>query len=171
MPSDLHTHDLIMRMKAIKEEQHLSPQDISRMLDAAGYHVSENSIRKVFADGSENKTFRFHDTLQPISRVLFGIYGNETEDSEVEGLKAAIRVKDELIEKLERLLAEQKSSASRGNTFLMEQIRLKDERIDRLMSRVDEVLSSNRELTQQLQKLLDKCDSCPVKRITEDQTP
>ena len=164
MPSDLHTHDLIQRMKAIKEEQHLSPQDISRMLDAAGYHASENSIRKVFAEGSENKTFRFHDTIQPISRVLLGIYGNETDDSEVEGLKAAIRVKDELIEKLERLLAEQKSSASRGNSFLMHQIELKDQRIDALMSRVTVLL-------EQLQKLLDKCDNCPAKRITEDQTP
>ena len=164
MPSDLHTHDLIMRMKAIKEEQHLSPQDISRMLDAAGSHVSENSIRKVFADGSEHKTFRFHDTIQPISRVLLGIYGNETDDSEVEGLKAAIRVKDELIEKLERLLAEQKSGASRGNSFLIHQIELKDQRIDALMSRVTVLL-------EQLQKLLDKCDNCPAKRITEDQTP
>lgn len=156
MPSSLHTHDLILRLKAIKEEQHLSPQDISRMLDAAGSHVSENSIRKVFAPGSENDNFRFHDTLQPISRVLLGIYGKETDDSEIEGLKAAIRVKDELIEKLERLLAEQKSSASRGNNFLMDQIRLKDERIDRLMTRVDEVLAINKDLLQQIQRLVEK---------------
>lgn len=156
MPSDLHTHDLIMRMKAIKEEQHLSPQDISRMLDAAGYHVSENSIRKVFAEGSENKTFRFHDTIQPISRVLLGIYGNETDDSEVEGLKAAIRVKDELITKLERELADVKTESARRSTFLMDQIRLKDERIDRLMSRVDEVLAINKDLLTQIQRLFEK---------------
>lgn len=156
MPSSLHTHDLILRMKAIKEEQHLTPQDIERMLDAAGYHVSQNSIRKVFAEGSENQNFRFHDTIQPISRVLLGIYGSDTEDSEVEGLKAAIRVKDELIEKLERLLADVKTESARRSTFLMDQIRLKDERIDKLMSRVDEVLSSNRDLLQQLQRLIEK---------------
>ena len=127
MPSSLHTHDLILRMKAIKEEQHLSPQDISRMLDAAGYHVSENSIRKVFAPGSENQNFRFHDTIQPISRVLLGIYGSDTEDSEVEGLKAAIRVKDELITKLERELADVKTESARRSTFLMDQIRQKEE--------------------------------------------
>ena len=156
MPSSLHTHDLILRMKAIKEEQHLSPQDISRMLDAAGYHVSENSIRKVFAPGSENQNFRFHDTSQPISRVLLGIYGSDTEDSEVEGLKAAIRVKDELITKLERELADVKTESARRSTFLMDQIRLKDERIDKLMARVDEVLSSNRDLLQQIQRLIEK---------------
>ena len=38
----------------------------------------------------------------------------------------------------------------------MNQIKLKDERIDKLMNRVDEVLASNRELLQQLQRLLEK---------------
>ena len=156
MPSNLHTHDLILRMKAITDEQHLTPQDISRMLDAAGYHVSENSIRKVFADGSENHNFRFHDTIQPISRVLLGIYGSDTDDSEIEGLKAAIRVKDELITKLERELADVKTEAARRSTFLMDQIRLKDERIDRLMSRVDEVLAINKDLLTQVQRLFEK---------------
>lgn len=149
MPKNLHTHDLILRLKAIRDEQHLSPQDIERMLDAAGYHVSQNSIRKVFAPGSENDNFRFHDTLQPISRVLLGIYGQETEDSEVEGLKAAIRVKDELITKLERELADVKTESARRSTFLMDQIKLKDQRIDKLMARVDVLLA-------QLQNLLEK---------------
>ena len=156
MPSTLHTHDLIQRMKAIKEEQHLSPSQIYDMLEAANYHVSLNSIKKVFSEGSENEHFRFHDTLQPISRVLLGIYGTDTDDTEVEALKAAIRVKDELIEKLERDLVETKSSTSRGNAFLMHQIELKDERIDRLMTRVDGVLASNKELLAQIQALLEK---------------
>ena len=38
----------------------------------------------------------------------------------------------------------------------MDQIRLKDERIDKLMARVDEVLSSNRDLLQQIQRLIEK---------------
>ena len=150
MPSNLHTHDLILRLKEIQVERNLSAQRIYDMLEAAGYHVSLNSIKRVFAPGSENKEFHFHDTVQPISRVLLGIYGNETNDSEVEGLKAAIRVKDELIEKLEQLLSEQKSSASRGNTFLLDQIKLKDERIDKLMARVDVLLAQLQELLKRL---------------------
>ena len=149
MPSTLHTHDLIQRLKVIKEKQKLSPQQIYDMLEAANYHVSLNSIKKVFSDGSENEHFRFHDTLQPISRVLLGIYGEDKGDSEVDALHAAIRVKDELITKLERELAEVKTESARRSTFLMDQIRLKDERIDRLMSRVDVLLA-------QIQNLLDK---------------
>lgn len=156
MPSNLHTRDLILRLKEIKSAQHLSPQDIEGMLDAAGYHVSQNSIRKVFADGSEDLHFRFHDTLQPISRVLLGIYGSDTDDTEVEGLKAAVRVKDELIEKLERELALTKTNSSEDIAYLKDQIAKKDERIDRLMSRVDEVLASNRDLLAQIQRLIEK---------------
>lgn len=155
MPTNLHTHDLIQQLKAIKEEQHLTPQRICEMLDAANCHVSLNTVKKVFAEGSEDQHFRFHDTLQPISRVLLGIYGEDKGVSEVDALHAAIRVKDELIEKLEHELAEQKDGALRGNAFLRHQIELKDERIDKLMARVDVLIS-------QLQKLLDKCDNCPA---------
>lgn len=158
MPTNLHTHDLIQQLKAIKEEQHLTPQRICEMLDAANCHVSLNTVKKVFAEGSEDQHFRFHDTLQPISRVLLGIYGEDKGISEVDALHAAIRVKDELIEKLEHELAEQKDGALRGNAFLRHQIELKDERIDKLMARVDVLIA-------QLQKLLDKCDHCPAHKL------
>jgi hypothetical protein len=157
MPTNLHTHDLIQQLKAIKEEQHLTPQRICEMLDAANCHVSLNTVKKVFAEGSEDQHFRFHDTLQPISRVLLGIYGEDKDDSEINALHAAIRVKDELIEQRERELTECREEHARRTEFLLRQIELKDQRIDTLMSRVTVLL-------EQLQRLLDKCDNCPVKR-------
>lgn len=159
MPSNLHTHDLILRMKRIVQDQKLSAQNIYDLLEQEGYHVSLNSIKRVFSEGSEHEHFRFHDTIQPISRVLLDIYGSDTDNSEIEGLKAAIRVKDELITKLERELARTKTESSDRIEYFKHQIALKDERIDRLMSRVDEVLSSNRDLLQQLQRLIEKLQS------------
>lgn len=156
MPTNLHTHDLILRMKRVVQEQKLSAQNIYDLLEAEGYHVSLNSIKRVFAEGSEHEHFRFHDTIQPISRILLDIYGADTDNSEIEGLKAAIRVKDELIGKLERELARTKTESGESITFFKHQIKLKDERIDRLMSRVDEVLSSNRELLAQIRELISK---------------
>ena len=139
MPSNLHTKDLIRQLKAIRKNQNLSFQQIYEMLEEENLHVSINSIKKVFADGSEDEHFRYHDTLQPIARVLLGVYGEDKGDSEIDALRAAIRLKDELIDHLKN------------------QIVLKDERIDRLMSRVDVLI-------QQMQKLLDKCDKCPATR-------
>lgn len=156
MSANLHTRDLILRLKEIKNERQLTPCDIEKMLDAAGYHVSINSIRKVFQAGSEDLQFRFHDTLQPISRVLLGIYSEDKGDSEIDALHAAIRVKDELISKLEHELACTKTEAGDRVEFLRHQIDLKDERIDRLMTRVDQVLASNNDLLSQIQRMLDK---------------
>lgn len=161
MQQQLHTRDLILRLKQIKNEKRLTPCDIEKMLDAAGYHVSINSIRKVFQEGSEDLQFRFHDTLQPISRVLLGIYGEDKGDSEIDALHAAIRVKDEIIEQRERELTECREEHVRRTEFLLRQIDLKDQRIDTLMARVTVLI-------EQLQKLLDKCDNCPVKRLPEE---
>ena len=156
MPSTLYTHDLIVRIKRVAQEKKLTPQNIYDMLEAEGHHVSLNSIKRLFRDGSEHEHFNFQITIQPIASVLLDIEGEDSGDSEVEGLKAALKVKKELIEKLERELAETKMSTSRGNAFLMHQIELKDERIDKLMSRVDGVLASNKELLAQIQRLLEK---------------
>ena len=150
MPTTLHTHDLILRMKRIQQEQKLSAQNIYDLLEREGYHVSLNSIKRVFAEGSEHEHFRFHDTVQPISRVLFDIYGEDSGDSEVDGLKAAIKVKDELIAKREREILDLKSESLRMSEFLTHQIELKDQRIDKLMSRVDVLLAQLQELLKRL---------------------
>lgn len=156
MPSTLNTRDLIISLKEIKTARNLTPQKIYDMLELAGYHVSLNSIKKVFEDGSEDKHFNFHSTIQPISQVLLGIYGSRSGDAEADALRADIRVKAELIEKLEREFAESKTDSRRRIDFLRNQIELKDKRIDDLMRRVDSVLESNRELLGQIQKLLEK---------------
>ena len=159
MPSTLYTHDLIVRIKRVAQEKKLTPQNIYDMLEAEGHHVSLNSIKRLFRDGSEHEHFNFQITIQPIASVLLDIEGADSGDSETEGLKATLKVKKELIEKLERELADVKTDSARRSTFLMDQIRLKDERIDKLMARVDEVLSSNRDLLQQLQRLIEKLQS------------
>ena len=149
MPSTLHTHDLIIQLKAIKEEQGLTIHNIYETLENNGYHVSLNTIKKIFSEGSENQHFQFHNTLQPISRVLLGIYGEAKGNSEIDGLRAAVQVKDELIAKLEREIVEIHADSRRRVDYLKHQIELKDQRIDTLMERVTILLN-------QLQKLLEK---------------
>ena len=156
MPANLHTHDLVLQLKTIKEEHHLSLQDIEGLLKEKGYLVSPNSIRKVFLPGSENMNFRYHDTLEPMEKTLVGKYADQG-DTEALALKAALAVKEELLDRREREILDLKTDSLRKSEFLMHQIELKDQRIDTLMSRVTVLL-------EQLQRLLDKCDNCPVKR-------
>lgn len=130
----LNTHDLILRLKEIKQEHGLTIQTIFDMTEASGSHVSINSIKRIFADGSENEHFRSADTIQPVARILLGVFGNK-ENQEIGVLQAEIKAKDALI------------------SHLQKQIELKDGRIDRLMNRVDVLLG-------QVQKLLDRCEGC-----------
>lgn len=157
MPSTLHTHDLILRLKEIRTEKGLTLQEISDKLDEAGCHVGITSIKKVFSEGSEDLGFRYHDTIEPIAKVLLDLYDDQG-DAEAVALKADLAVKDELISRLERELLVAKADYARRAEFLLRQIDLKDARINTLMDRVTVLLD-------QLQKLLDKCDHCPVHKL------
>ncbi len=148
MPTNLHTRELILRLKEIRMEKGLTLQEISDMLDERGCHVGITSIKKVFAEGSEDVGFRYHDTLEPIEKALLDLY-DDADDVEAAAMRADLAVKDELIARLERELLSAREESTRKNEFLMHQIALKDERIDRLMSRVDVLLA-------QLQDLLAK---------------
>lgn len=159
MPSALHTRDLVLELRQIQQEQHLSPQNIYDMVEESGHHVALNSIKRVFSEGSEDLIYRYQDTLDPIAKVLRKRYANH-DDAGAAAMQADLAVKDELISRLERELTECREEHARRTEFLLKQIELKDQRIDRLHSRVDEVMTSNRELLQQLHKLLDRCDNC-----------
>jgi hypothetical protein len=148
MPSNLHTHDLVLNLKRVQREHHLSPQDVYEQLEAAGKHVCINTIKKIFADGSENEHFRYRDTIEPIADVFKALYGN-IDDAETDVIIADLAVKDELIARRERELEELREDSRRRIEYLKHQIELKDQRIDRLMSRVDVLLA-------QIQNLLDK---------------
>ena len=157
MPYNLNTSDLIRQLKAIREKQNLTLQDIYEMLEQANSHISMCTIQKVFADGSEGQRFRYRDTIQPIAKVLLGENGEECSDGEIDALRASIKIKNELIGRQEGEIASIKTEYNRKAEFLLKQIALKDERIDRLMARVDVLLA-------QTQKLLDRCDNCAAKR-------
>lgn len=148
MPSNLHTHNLVLKLKRVQQEHHLSPQNIYEMLENAGKHVCINTIKKVFAEGSENEHFRYKDTIEPIAELFKEKYGN-IDDAETEVIIADLAVKDELIARRERELEECRADARNRIDYLKHQIELKDQRIDKLMARVDVLLG-------QLQNLLEK---------------
>ena len=162
MLSNLNTRDLILRLKAIREEKGLTLQAISDLMDKSGHHVGITSIKRVFKDGSENLSFRYEDTIGPLADVLIGLYDDQG-NAEAAALKAELAVKDEIISRykaeVDRLTADLEKRGEdydRGRGFLLEQIAHKDDLVKRMMNRVDEVLASNRDLLQQIQRLLEK---------------
>ena len=99
----------IRRLKEIKAEQQLSYSQIMKMLEDAGQYVSEATLKKVFADGSEEKSFRYQDTILPLADVLLDLYGDRSGIEDAESLREIIREKNKFIESLIVKLDEQKS--------------------------------------------------------------
>jgi hypothetical protein len=103
----------IKRLKQIKQEQGLSIPQIMDIMEKQGKFVSEGSLKKVFADGSEDKPFRYQDSIAPVADVLLDIYGDTSGLDDVESLRQIIREKNKLIElfviKIEELGEEAKA--------------------------------------------------------------
>jgi 5'-3' exonuclease len=90
----------IKRLKQIKTEQGLSISQIMDLMEKQGKFVSEATLKRVFADGSEEKVFRYQDSIAPIADVLLDIYGDTSGLDDIESLRQIIREKNKLIELL-----------------------------------------------------------------------
>lgn len=100
----------IHRLKEIKTEQGLSIPQIMDMLEERGQFVSEPTLKKIFSDGSEDKNFRYQDTIMPVADVLLDLYGDKSGIDDCEALRHIIREKNKLIELLMMKLEEQEKS-------------------------------------------------------------
>ena len=99
------TREVIKALKKVRAENGYSLQRIQDMVLASGGNVSLPTIQKVFADGSEDKNFRYQDTIKPIASALLDISSEAVakEDSgEIAALKAIILAKDAAIDSEQR---------------------------------------------------------------------
>lgn len=99
--------DLILRMKEERRRQGKTYLDIEAETERLGTPVSGTSIKRVFAEGSEEKDFRNETTLMPIARTLLtpeeirNLTKANYEDP-VANLKTIISLKEEMIDVLNR---------------------------------------------------------------------
>ena len=142
-----NTKDIIMQLKEVRIEKGLSLNDILRMVEEKEqYPPSRSTIQRLFAEGSENQSFKYEETIRPIANVLLDIENIEEEDDvDVRGMKVLLKYKIRRIEELEQQLDREKlryhekldkerERFNRSIEFLKNQIELKDKRIDQLMS-------------------------------------
>jgi predicted RNase H-like nuclease (RuvC/YqgF family) len=146
------TRDLIIRLKAVREEKGYSLNDIVNLVEENGDFISRSSIQRVFADGSEDSSFRYEDTIRPIAKALLDIEKIEDDDSlDVATLKALLKYKIQRIEDLENQLEHLQAALDNEKLkrhekiddirneyekkidFLKDQITLKDKRMDLLL--------------------------------------
>lgn len=171
-----NSKDVILKLKEVREEKGLSYNDILTLMEKNGDYLAKSTISRVFADGSEENSFRYGETIRPIANALLDIEDIEEDDTtDTRAMKSLLKYKIERIEELERKieqlelslaeekvkhhekLDEEREQHNRRIDFLKNQIDLKDKRMDMLLEAVFKKDSQHKEL-------LDVMLSCPARQ-------
>ena len=104
--------ELNRQLKAVKVSNNLSNQDIVDLLRAKGYGTSLSSVKRYFAEGSEEMAFSYEDTIRPLVEVMLvaatpvpveeldSLADAQQYIDQIEGLQATVLLKHSLIEEL-----------------------------------------------------------------------
>lgn len=147
-----NTKDIIAKLKEVREEKGLSYGDILALMEKNGDYLAKSTLSRVFAEGSEEQSFKYDETIRPIAKALLDIENIEdTDDMDVQAMKSLLKYKIQRIEELEAQVQDLKVTLAessekhhakldkereqfrRSLDFLKGQIELKDKRIDQLM--------------------------------------
>lgn len=150
-----NSKDVILKLKEVREEKGLSFNDIIKLMEDNGDYISKSTISRVFADGSEENSFRYEETIRPIAKALLDIEAIEDDDNtDVRAMKSLLKYKIDRIEELEKQVEHLQSSLNaekvkyheklekereqhqRSIEFLKNQIDLKDKRMDMLLEHI-----------------------------------
>ena len=170
-----NTKDLILKLKEVREEKGYSYGDILNMIEKNGDYLSKATLSRLFAEGSEEMSFRYEETIRPIANALLDIENIEdTDNMDVQAMKSLLKYKIQRIEELEKQVEQlevaldkekikyhekidkEREAWNRSIEFLKEQVAYKDKRMDLLLNAVTDKDALHKEM---LEKLL-KCSKC-----------
>ena len=171
-----NTKDVIIKLKEVRNEKNLSFDTIIAYMEQNGDYISKSTLSRVFAEGSEENSFRYEETIRPIAKALLDIENFEdSDDIDTKAMKSLLKYKIQRIEELERQVLELEAKLDkekiknhekmdearaqwqRSIEFLKEQISLKDKRMDQLL---EAVFAKDEQHKEMLTKLLN-CSKCP----------
>ena len=151
-----NTREVILTLKEVRKEKGLSFDKILDLMKENEDFLSKSTLSRVFAEGSEDKTFRYDDTIRPIAKALLDIETIEADDDiDTQAYKSILKLKKDLLFEYERQIAELKEEIDnvrrdekakyhdkmeketlafqKNLDFLNHQVELKDHRIDHLL--------------------------------------
>lgn len=171
-----NVRDIIIRLKNVRDSKGLSYTDILNLMEANGDYLSKSTLSRVFAEGSEDISFRYEETIRPIANALLDMETiEEDDDQDVQAIKSILRYKIKRIEELEKQIEDLKAAIDKEKLkaheklekeraqydskieFLKEQITLKDKRMDMLLNAVYEKDKMHKELLEHIM-------NCPYKK-------
>ena len=136
---------LIIRLK---KARNANPEmTLQKISDSTG--VSMSTVTRIFADGSENQSFRY-ESLKPIAMLLLGSDGL-SDDMDADEIQLRLSQQKE---KYEKKLDKEREQHQRSLDFLKHQIDLKDDRITLLLNALADRSAQYKELHYQYEMLM-----------------
>ena len=173
-----NTRDIIIKLKEVRDQKGLSYAAILKLMEKNNDFVSKSTLSRVFADGSEDLSFKYEETIRPIANALLDMENIEDDDDmDIRAIKTILKYKIQRIEELEleleRLkgdlakekvkyhekLEKERDRHNRSIEFLKEQISLKDKRMDQLL---EAVFKKDLQMSQMNERFL-TCQVCKEK--------
>lgn len=129
--------EIILQLKAIKEDLGLTNQEIQDMVEANKDSTSSSTIHRLFAPGSENKNFNYRSTIQPVFRVLtetakakkISDINDDVLQAQLDALKQESLLKDTIIKDLQKEL----EGEQRKVAHLLKQVEQQSRMLDKLL--------------------------------------
>ena len=171
-----YTRDLIIKLKAVRNEKNLSLTDILELMEKNGDFLSKSTVSRVFADGSETQSFKYEETIRPLAKALLDIETIEDDDNlDTQAMKLLLQYKIQRIEELESLLAKEKikyhekldkerSQHQKSIEFLKGQIELKDKRMDHKDEYIGQLTEAIFQKDKRIVELTDHILHCPYRK-------
>ena len=151
----IDTREIILQLKAALKSKGLGVQDVIEMYAGKPGMPSESSIKRVFAPGSENKTFNYRLTLKPLIRELLDIKPEalavppsaSEQEHEIAALKSVIFAKVDLCNQLEEQNRELTAKLEKSESEREKQAELfmkRIEKLDHLLEKAEGDIGKNR---------------------------
>ena len=157
-----NTKDVILKLKEVKKEKDLSLDRIIVLMEENNEFVSKSTLSRVFANGSEDKLFRYETTLRPIANALLDIENIESDDDiDTQAYKSLLKLKKDMMSELERQNDELKEELKHAKMKYHEKLAAETERFQKSLDfaknqielkdkRIDQLLDANMQLLNQL---------------------
>lgn len=112
---------LIAQLKHVRQQKGYSSQYIVDECERIGCSVSLSTVKRIFAEGSEDMGFRY-STVRPVAVVVLGLDVVERNEAatpdEADALRTLIAIKDKQIEDLHRTISEKTVEITRLNKII-----------------------------------------------------
>lgn len=148
-----NTRDLIVKLKEVREERNLSYNDILKLMEKNNDFLSKSTISRVFAEGSEEMSFRYEETIRPIANALLDIENIDSGDNGLQALKSLLKYRDQQIEDLEQQIEQLKSDLDKEKIKYFE--KMAEER-EQIKSSIEYFLEESSQKNKWISTLLDK---------------